>query len=242
VRTPVNRVGQRFGRLLVVRDVGRLSRGEIKWHCACDCGGVRIVRTSDLTGSREITSCGCGEKTNTYKIWCGMIARCQSPGSARFAKYGGQGITVCDEWRKYENFARDMGSRPGGATLDRIDNALGYSKENCRWATVSEQNRNKKKTLMLEYCGHRKSLVDFCNLYGTPYPTARRRYLQGWSADEVIFGRERAFQMRQGPRITIGASQFWEAVKVCESWQAQLDGASVLAGELAKKLGLGESK
>jgi hypothetical protein len=74
-----------------------------------------------------------------------MLARCNNPNATNWPRYGGRGVTVCDRWRKFENFLADMDVPPPGLTLDRKDNNLGYFKENCWWATVSEQNRNHRK-------------------------------------------------------------------------------------------------
>ena len=85
-------------------------------------------------------------KTETYKVWQAMHQRCRNPRCRSYADYGARGIDVCPEWESFEGFLSDMGMRPPGATLDRIDNNLGYSKQNCRWASVDLQNQNKRST------------------------------------------------------------------------------------------------
>lgn len=84
--------------------------------------------------------------SSEYQTWSQLIQRCTNPKNPRYACYGGRGITVCDAWNDFAVFYRDMGPRPEGLTLDRIDNDAGYSPENCRWATLSEQARNKRAT------------------------------------------------------------------------------------------------
>lgn len=98
-------------------------------------------------------------KTSTYRIWHGMIARCRYPSMQSYPRYGGRGITVCDRWQGengFINFLADMGERPGDLTLDRVDNDGNYTPENCRWATRSEQQRNKTPAKQHEVCkrGH----------------------------------------------------------------------------------------
>lgn len=84
-------------------------------------------------------------RTPTYVTWAGMIQRTSNPHHSRYSTYGGRGIQVCDRWRSFPNFLADMGERPEGLTLDRIDNSKGYEPGNCRWATLSEQERNKQR-------------------------------------------------------------------------------------------------
>lgn len=162
----INLVGERYERLVVVRrDTGTPTR----WICRCDCGAEVSVLTMCLRAKRSATrSCGClkreldvelAEKqtkhghardgcTPEYIAWCALIQRCTNPNNPKYADYGGRGITVCARWlESFEAFFEDMGSRPAGMSLDRKDNELlvdSYSKANCRWATIEEQNANKR--------------------------------------------------------------------------------------------------
>lgn len=162
--------GEKFGQLTVVESLGSDSKNG--WHlCQCSCGKLTKVMTRNL---KVIKSCGClaeltrftKEKATThglsnssiYKIWSGMIQRVTNPNNKRYSDYGGRGVTVCEKWLDFEGFYEDMGDRPEGKTLDRVDNNLGYCKENCKWSTLSEQqsnrrpNRDSKTRLGVSFC------------------------------------------------------------------------------------------
>lgn len=154
--------GHRFGRLRVTS--AWRSRGVVQWFCQCDCGEWGWFRVGHLVNGYT-KSCGCFQRelalshlshkpkhgharnrTPTYVTWDGMIQRCTNPNErVRYSYYGGRGVRVCDRWMKFENFLADMGERPKGLTLDRIDGNRGYEPSNCRWATRSEQSRNQRR-------------------------------------------------------------------------------------------------
>lgn len=124
-----------------------------QWHCEClHCGNKLDLRTGYI---KRWSSCGCKKgnithnkrHTPEYANWNAMISRCNNPNSTSYCQYGALGITVCNRWLDYNKFLEDMGPKPGkNYTIDRINNDLGYYKENCRWATKEEQAQNQRRT------------------------------------------------------------------------------------------------
>jgi hypothetical protein len=121
-----------------------------------------------------------------YTAWSSMHERCYNVNSKRYPPYGGRGITVCDRWFKFEDFAADMGERPPGTSLDRIDNEGNYEPSNCRWATVKEQTRNTRRTRWIDTLWGRLPLVEAAERAGIRYDTLRGRLQLGWPVSKAL--------------------------------------------------------
>jgi hypothetical protein len=115
-----------------------------------------------------------------------MLTRCTNPNNTHFHNYGGRGITVCDRWKTFENFYTDMGDKPEGMSIDRIDNDKGYSLENCRWATRTEQTRNRKLTRIIEFNGQKRCVAEWAELMGISYKILRNRLDKKWSIEKAL--------------------------------------------------------
>lgn len=147
----VDLTGMKFGELTVLSKKEGFDPVGAKWNCLCDCGNHTTVNSLKLrTGHTK--SCGClrtktkstlthglSNKSRTYRSWKEMRQRCTNKNSGKWKWYGGRGITFCDRWNSYELFLADMGERPDGKTLDRIDSDGNYEPSNCRWASAKQQ-------------------------------------------------------------------------------------------------------
>ncbi len=193
---PLDIAGRRFGRLTAIRFLeSRRFHGKWKriWMCQCDCGVATEIRIDYLT-SGDTRSCGCwvkeinergrrykhgGANTTEFNIWCSMRQRCNSPSCHAYQDYGGRGITVCERWSKFEAFLADMGPRPKGLTLERINNDSGYSPENCRWASRTEQANNRRSNRIIAYLGESKTLAQWASVFNVSHSTMWNRLRVG---------------------------------------------------------------
>jgi hypothetical protein len=184
--------GQRYGRLTVVAQAPK-QHNTTYWLCECDCGATCAAGGRDLRKGRT-KSCGCYEadrkvthglsKAPIYRVWIGMRQRCENPKTIGYKNYGGRGIKVCKRWHTFENFVADMGHRPKGYTLDRINNDKGYSPENCRWATRRQQHYNYRGNQVVEFNGQRHPLKEWARILGVDYDMLRHRIVRaGWPVD-----------------------------------------------------------
>jgi hypothetical protein len=180
-----NLMGQRFGRLMVIEEAERSKTNQIRWLCKCDCGGFTISFGTGLTRGRS-KSCGCLHKENMSKkfkkhgcsrggpyksefnTWSILDSKCYNENYKQYKDYGGRGIKVCKRWRKsFSNFLKDMGPRPSKIhSLDRIDNDGDYKPSNCRWATPSQQSRNRRGLHWIEYKEERMIVTDWATVFG----------------------------------------------------------------------------
>lgn len=202
VGKPIDHTGQRFGYLLAVRSAPRDERGHSYLVYVCDCGNQGTARTDHLLGGR-IKRCGdCAAaalaarathghtrhatSSRTYKSWRSMRERCNNPAAPNYAIYGGRGITVCERWQQFENFLADMGARPEGKSIDRIDNNKGYSPDNCRWATPLEQQSNTRKAHLVTFGGETHTIGEWARKLGMHRSTLGRRLSRGLPLSEAL--------------------------------------------------------
>jgi len=201
-------IGKKFGRLTVLRFAGKGKPGKLFYECLCDCGNIKTIRKDHLTGGRT-KSCGClrneqCSKTGklneqhghshsknrcnspTYYTWVAMKARCSNPNNIGYADYGGRGITVCKRWQRFKNFLADMGERPAGTSIDRIDSDKGYFPGNCRWATKKQQRRNQRSNQFITFNGQTKCIADWAKTTGNNDATLRSRIRNGWSIEKTL--------------------------------------------------------
>lgn len=199
----IDREGHRYGRLTVIGFAGFIKK-DPSWFCRCDCGNIISVFSNNLN-RLHTSSCGCmvieklvklrtthghssgGRTSSTYKIWHSMVQRCTNPKNRVYYRYGGRGITVCDRWLKFENFLEDMGERPENLSLDRIENNIGYFKENCRWATMKEQNNNRRDNHLITLNGKTQTLTQWAEEKAINKGTIYSRILSNrWDVERAL--------------------------------------------------------
>lgn len=197
----------KFGKLTPKLEVGKNKHGRVMWYCVCDCGG-NITTTQNRLSSGRVKSCGCLLKemhitglinrysthgmTNTpiYVVWSKMKGRCNNIKNVAYHNYGGRGIKVCERWNDKENgfanFYADMGERPEGFTLERIDNNKGYEPDNCKWIPKNEQQKNTRNTYKINIEGDVLCLADACRRLDLKYETVQNRIRRGWAFEKAL--------------------------------------------------------
>lgn len=192
-------IGRKNNHLTVIGFDKPDGKGRLRLKCQCDCGNVVYVLPYQFENG-AVQSCGCirGEKRRTHGLsknplygeWFQMVNRCYNTNADNYERYGGRGITVCDEWRnspvEFVKWVEDNGGKPKGMSLDRIDNDGPYAPWNCRWATSEVQQCNRRANIRLTYKGETKCLSEWSRITGICHETLRNRYLYGWTPERII--------------------------------------------------------
>lgn len=195
--------GNRFGKLTVIRYVGKHPNNKHRsmWECICDCGNTYVTSVNSLNANHA-KSCGCVGKitfrhngrhkmsgTKEQNTYYGMMARCYNPKDKRYNNYGGRGIRVCDRWlNSIDDFFLDVGLAPSPKhTLDRWPNKNGdYAPDNFRWATQKEQQNNRTNNHIIEYNGLSLTLTQWTERTGISRGTMRYRLRAGWQIERLL--------------------------------------------------------
>lgn len=198
--------GDVFGRLTAREITGKDKHRGTLWLCTCVCGNEVVVRSSALRRGNTV-SCGCYKKevnaaslrnrrtthgqtrTPSFRSWESMQQRCYNPHSGQFQWYGLRGVMVCDAWKGekgFDNFISDLGRRPLGKTLDRIDTDGNYCPDNCRWVLPKQQANNRTNNVRLTFRGETKTLAQWAESTGLAYGTLYSRVSKGWSLDRAL--------------------------------------------------------
>lgn len=208
----IDLTGQRFGRLVVIECAGRTKQRNGLWRCKCDCGTIVLASQSNLNkGTKEwggTKSCGClkadsgrdqltthglskddsGQQSRLYGIWCDMRRRCFDPDTKYYYRYGGRGITVCDEWLQFPPFylwAITNGYR-ADLTLDRKKNDEGYCPSNCRWVTMKVQQNNRSDNHSITFNNLTLTMTEWAEARGLKVGTLGFRLRTGWSVERAL--------------------------------------------------------
>ena len=194
MRKPIIKKGDKYGRLTAIR-FDHKRRSHQCWLFRCDCGNKKVIEVAKVK-SGHTKSCGClqQEKMTThgmtyskeYNSWVGMKQRCLNKNHSSYKDYGGRGITICKRWLKFENFFADMGEKPEGTSIDRIDNNGNYEPSNCKWATQKQQNNNMRRNHLLTYKNRTMTMSQWAKEMGINYKTLKTRIWRGWSAEKAL--------------------------------------------------------
>lgn len=192
----VDLVGQRFGRLVVIKLAATAAEaGVTMWLCRCDCGTEKVLRRNNLQ-AKNTFSCGCllnsqGGKTRNHHLWMrwqSMRDRCEDENDKDYHRYGAKGVKVCERWKSFPLFLEDMESTfEEGLTLDRFPNGSGnYEPGNVRWASVTEQIRNRSNTVRVQTQFGLLPLAEAAERMNLPVDLLRDRHRRGWQGDKLF--------------------------------------------------------
>lgn len=185
--------GLRFGKLVAIQTVSKAKSGNWIWECQCDCDKKVNVNGSKLK-SGHTKSCGCLKtsqnglsQTRIYRIWRGMIARCENYLNDNYYWYGFKGISVCDEWHDFQLFYKWVLSSgyERGLTIDRINSDDNYYPENCRWVSQKRQCNNVCSNHLVFYKNDKYTISEFADLLGYKYWTVSNRLRLGWTPEKI---------------------------------------------------------
>ena len=197
----IDLTGRRYAHLTVISQHGHIG-DKISWLCRCDCGNEKVVSGSNLkTGNT--TSCGCYHaevakdyhtthgmsKTKLYTIWSSMRYRCENPKCQRYSSYGGKGVSVCAEWKRFNGFySWAISARyEDGLSIERIDVDGNYEPSNCKWIPLIDQSQNKTTSRFVSYKSKKLTISQLANLTGMPYQRLYQRINKlGWSTDDAV--------------------------------------------------------
>jgi hypothetical protein len=192
--------GKTFGKMTVVAFAYVLPKLGAYWLCRCECGNEKVARGPALRKG-SIVSCGCHkarlfkDRSTTHGLshlpvfrrWCGMIQRCSDPNHIGYHNYGAKGIAVCDRWLSFENFYADMGEPATKIhSIERRNGSLGYSPENCYWATQSQQARNTSQNHNITFRGKTQCLIAWAEEVGITRGALTSRLNRGWSVERAL--------------------------------------------------------
>jgi len=198
----LNIIGKKFHRLIVLERIPRV--GDSRWKCKCDCGNTTSALGYNLKNG-AVKSCGCLQReeasksmrkrktthgmarSRQYKIWNGIKNRCLNIKSKEYKRYGMRGIKICDRWLKFENFWKDMeNGYKTNLSIERINNNGNYCKENCKWATMKEQQNNRRSNTPITFNGLTLNLHQWAKKTGIKPNTIMERLKRGWTVKKAL--------------------------------------------------------
>jgi len=196
--SPTITPGKKYGRLTILSTYYKIGTYRYYALCRCDCGTDSFLKRIDHIMGRENVGCGCTQREAVtkhgkwghplFRVWTAMNSRCYNKKDNRYANYGGRGITVCDKWKDINQFITDMEfTYRKGLQIERTDNNKGYSPDNCKWATQTEQARNKSSNIKLSHDGKTLCLSEWSQITGLSYGTLWERVkILGWNTERAL--------------------------------------------------------